>query len=221
MSVGVPCATLRSAPVIKPIGGRCLRLLQNHHFGKETAVRFTALLINASYNCNSSGILSPDCYQALVRRNDFQSSIPSADMISVLTPALLLLPLGLWLLVRVFEHGRRARNLPPGPPTTPFLGNHFDVYKLPTYLQYSKLAKEYGEIFSLKSGPSGTIVVLNSPEAIQDVMERQGALTSGRPMKVVSERITGGLMIGITQPSELLSDTNSVINKSLICFDDL
>jgi len=138
-------------------------------------------------------------------------------MISISTSALLLLPLGLWLL-RLFERGRRARNLPPGPPTTPFLGNHFDVDKLPTYLQYTQLAKEYGEIFSLKSGPSGTIVVLSSPEAIQDVMERQGGLTSGRAIKVVLERITGGLMIGVTQPSELPSDTNSAINKFLIFY---
>ena len=108
----------------------------------------------------------------------------------------------IWFILRLYRGSCRGSNLPPGPPTTPFLGNLLDIPRKSSYLQYTKWAKEYGDIFSLKGGPNGTIVVLTSPEAIYEVLEKQGGATAGRSNRTIIQRITRGLMVGLSQPSK-------------------
>ncbi|KAG8913572.1 hypothetical protein FRC02_005397 [Tulasnella sp. 418] len=84
------------------------------------------------------------------------------------------------LLHRISKIGQREPLLPPGPPTTPVLGNIAILPKTDTYVKFNEWAKQYGEIFSLKVG-SKTIIVLSSPEAIFHVMEKNGLITANKP----------------------------------------
>jgi cytochrome P450 len=50
-------------------------------------------------------------------------------------------------------------------------------------------AKEYGDIFSLKVMDQ-TMIVLNSPTAIRDVIDKHGAASSNRPKSILADMIT-------------------------------
>ncbi|GJM96694.1 hypothetical protein PR202_ga13556 [Eleusine coracana subsp. coracana] len=52
--------------------------------------------------------------------------------------------------------------LPPSPPSVPFLG-HLHLVKTPFHAALSRLAKQYGPVFSLRMG-SRLAVVVSSPE---------------------------------------------------------
>lgn len=54
--------------------------------------------------------------------------------------------------------GRREKNLPPGPPTIPVLGNVHQIPKKGAHFQFTAWARKYGGIYSLKLG-TGTAVV--------------------------------------------------------------
>ncbi|KAG8997184.1 hypothetical protein FRB93_000470 [Tulasnella sp. JGI-2019a] len=93
-----------------------------------------------------------------------------------------------WLAYKVSRIGQRASDLPPGPPTKPLLGN---ILKFPTqtaHLKFTEWSNTYGEIFSLKIA-SSTVVVLNSPQAVREVMESKvnAPLTADRPQMYVAE----------------------------------
>ncbi|EJD43339.1 cytochrome P450 [Auricularia subglabra TFB-10046 SS5] len=82
--------------------------------------------------------------------------------------------------VRLKNMGRRAKELPPGPPTVPILGNLHVLPKEFAHVAFTKWAHEYGEIFSLKMA-NGTAVVLTSVEAAREVLDRRSATTVDRP----------------------------------------
>ncbi|KAF9002370.1 putative cytochrome P450 monooxygenase, partial [Cyathus striatus] len=69
----------------------------------------------------------------------------------------------IWLCTQRF--GRRESDIPPGPSTSPLL---------------TRWAREFGDIYSLKLF-NKTLVVLSSPEAVKNVLDKQGAVTGGRP----------------------------------------
>lgn len=50
------------------------------------------------------------------------------------------------------------------------------------------LAKEYGDIFSLKTLDK-TIIVLNTPSAMKEIFERHSLATSNRPKSIIGEMI--------------------------------
>ncbi|KAF9010845.1 cytochrome P450 [Cyathus striatus] len=79
-----------------------------------------------------------------------------------------------YLLLRPRKKGRR---LPPGPPTYPIIGN---IPSLPLYIQFTKWAKLYGDVCTVKVG-SVTMIVMNTAEAVRDIIEKNTALTSDRP----------------------------------------
>ncbi|KAK8108236.1 uncharacterized protein PG998_010249 [Apiospora kogelbergensis] len=94
----------------------------------------------------------------------------------ILTPVILLLLL--W--IASLMPGGRAKNLPPGPRTLPFLGNMHMIPRRRLDLKFSQLAKIYGPVFSLKVG-SGTMVVFNSAKPAIEVMDKQSLYSSNRP----------------------------------------
>ncbi|KIK74882.1 hypothetical protein PAXRUDRAFT_835861 [Paxillus rubicundulus Ve08.2h10] len=70
--------------------------------------------------------------------------------------------------------------LPPGPTSIPFLGN---VWKLNTnapYLTYAEWSKVYGDILYTRLF-NQEIIVLNSEEAVVELLERRSAKYSDRP----------------------------------------
>ncbi|KAJ6573872.1 cytochrome P450 [Mycena vulgaris] len=95
------------------------------------------------------------------------------------------------IVYRILRIGSRDKSLPPGPPTVPLLGNLNIFPRFLAYHQFSRWASEYGDIYSLKIGP-GTVVVLQSSEAILEVMDRNSGSTSDRPPNHFVDIITTG-----------------------------
>ncbi|ETN43429.1 uncharacterized protein HMPREF1541_02588 [Cyphellophora europaea CBS 101466] len=107
----------------------------------------------------------------------------------ILTLAVALLASVLYAVVFV---GRRDRRLPPGPPTLPIIGNLHQIPTKGSYFTFTKWAKQYGGIFSLKLGP-GTAVVLTDRRLVKQLIDKKSGIYSNRPHSYVSHNlITGG-----------------------------
>lgn len=82
----------------------------------------------------------------------------------------------LWRLLRI---GSRPKDLPPGPPTLPILGN---IHQMPTHdahKQFLAWAQEYGPIYSLMLGTK-TLIVLSKDEVVKELLDRRSAIYSDR-----------------------------------------
>ncbi|KAI9441790.1 cytochrome P450 [Lactarius indigo] len=91
----------------------------------------------------------------------------------------------LYLLLAFRDH-RRRRGLPypPGPPSWPIIGNLLDVPKLSPWLAYANMSKKYGDVLCIKV-LGQVVIVLCSPTAIKDLLERRGELYADRkPMPI-------------------------------------
>lgn len=67
-----------------------------------------------------------------------------------------------------------------------------DFSSLLLWQQFTKWAKEYGPIYSLKAG-SQTMVVLTGPKEVKELLDRRSATSSDRPdLHVANEIITNG-----------------------------
>ncbi|KAI9457532.1 cytochrome P450 [Russula earlei] len=69
---------------------------------------------------------------------------------------------------------------PPGPPPLPLIGNLFDIPKEFAWLQFSALAKKYGDVISFRVFGQ-VIVVLNTSKATKELFEKRGEIYSDRP----------------------------------------
>lgn len=82
----------------------------------------------------------------------------------------------------------RNVTLPPGPPTTPFLGNlNVKLDNLPESFREYRL--KYGDVFSLILG-SKTMVVFNGLETLKEVFIKNGDVTSERPDMFIAKEIS-------------------------------
>lgn len=116
----------------------------------------------------------------------------------------------LWQLSKI---GRRPKDYPPGPPTLPLLGNLHQIPDQKRHLQFEKWAREYGPIFSLMLGTKA-MIVLNSDQAIKDLVDKRGAIYSSRPDAYIAQDIlSGGLRVlfmvcapGNARPSQWMAD---------------
>ncbi|KZT60971.1 cytochrome P450 [Calocera cornea HHB12733] len=98
----------------------------------------------------------------------------------VLMLDLLAASVGAWLVYNISTYGRREKGLPPGPPTSFLVGNILEIPPKRAFHKLVEWAREYGEIYSIKFGHK-TTVVLNSPTAVQAVMEKGSRVTQDRP----------------------------------------
>ncbi|KAJ7830889.1 cytochrome P450, partial [Mycena olivaceomarginata] len=98
-------------------------------------------------------------------------------------------------LLHLLSIGRRERGLPPGPPTVPLLGN---IHLLPNvqqmHLKFMEWSRKYGEVFSIKIG-STTMVVLSSPTAIQEIVDKNSWAANSRPVNYLAGLAAGGYHI--------------------------
>ncbi|PIA35872.1 hypothetical protein AQUCO_03400038v1 [Aquilegia coerulea] len=70
------------------------------------------------------------------------------------------------------------KNLPPGPYPSPIIGNLLQVGNKP-HVQFAKLAKTYGDLFTLKLGFQ-RVVVASSPAAAIEVLKKHDKILTGR-----------------------------------------
>lgn len=100
-----------------------------------------------------------------------------------------------WLTWVLFRVGRRESGLPPGPPTIPILGNLHVFPTVRMHIKFTEWARIYGDIFSLKL-VNGTVTVLNSLEAVWNVLEHQNNVTSNRPPSTIARMVADDLHFG-------------------------
>ncbi|KAK2835624.1 hypothetical protein Q5P01_016108 [Channa striata] len=86
-----------------------------------------------------------------------------------------------FLLMAEYLRNRRPSGFPPGPWTFPLVGNMFSLDMNKAHEGMTKLAEKYGNVYSLKMGPSWTLV-LNGLEAVQEGLVTKGDILADRPL---------------------------------------
>ncbi|KAJ7845273.1 cytochrome P450 [Mycena olivaceomarginata] len=116
-------------------------------------------------------------------------------------------------LLHLLSIGRRERGLPPGPPTVPLLGN---IHLLPNvqqmHLKFMEWSRKYGEVFSIKIG-STTMVVLSSPTAIQEIVDKNSWAANSRPVNYLAGLAAGGYHILFAADTPLLRNLRKAIAR--------
>ncbi|XP_058186834.1 cytochrome P450 81Q32-like [Rhododendron vialii] len=80
-------------------------------------------------------------------------------------------------------HGRR--NLPPSPPSLPFIG-HLRLLKVPIHRNFFKLSQTLGPIFSLRLG-SQLVVVISSSSISEECFTKNDIVLANRPRFIIGK----------------------------------
>ncbi|KAI4866579.1 putative O-methylsterigmatocystin oxidoreductase [Hypoxylon rubiginosum] len=97
------------------------------------------------------------------------------------------------LITAWLRHDRRIDTI-PGPKGYPFIGIG---YKLPpkTSTIFREWASEHGELFKVRVGWYNWVVI-NSPEAVGEILEKQGVSTASKaPLPMSHDVVTGGMRL--------------------------
>ncbi|KAL0890655.1 hypothetical protein Bca101_014638 [Brassica carinata] len=86
---------------------------------------------------------------------------------------------------------KMKKNLPPGPPRLPIIGNLQQLGSKP-HRSMLKLSEEYGSLMSLKFGHVSTVVA-SSPETVKDVLKTFDADCCSRPYLTYAARLSYNL----------------------------
>ncbi|XXG97470.1 hypothetical protein Hte_003772 [Hypoxylon texense] len=108
-------------------------------------------------------------------------------------PALSVL-IGFAALIAAWLRRDRRIDTIPGPRGYPFIGIG---YKLPPKTQtvFREWASEYGELFKVRVGWYNWVVI-NTPEAIGEILEKQGVNTASKaPLPMAHDVVTGGMRL--------------------------
>ncbi|KAF8334675.1 cytochrome P450 [Cantharellus anzutake] len=84
------------------------------------------------------------------------------------------------LFVAVSFVKRSSLPLPPGPPKTFYFGNAHQIPSKFKYLKFMEWSKQYGDVMHLTVF-GAPVIVLNSVEAVTDLLEKKSAIYSSRP----------------------------------------
>ncbi|CAK4033461.1 O-methylsterigmatocystin oxidoreductase [Lecanosticta acicola] len=111
--------------------------------------------------------------------------------------------------------GRREKNLPPGPPTVPLLGNILHIPSKGAHFYFTKLARQYGAIFSLKLG-TGTAVVITDRRLVKELLDKRSSKYSERPTSYVAHLVSGGDHVLLMQYGPQWRDTRKLLHGSFM-----
>ena len=96
----------------------------------------------------------------------------------------------------------KGLRLPPGPWGFPIVGSAYQIAARPREIQRI-WAKQYGELVSVKVGLKN-VVLINSPAAAKEIMDKRSAITSSRtPLPVAGEVASGGKRINMMDNTPL------------------
>ncbi|CAI0464916.1 unnamed protein product [Linum tenue] len=84
---------------------------------------------------------------------------------------------------------RRRLNLPPSPPSLPFIG-HLHLLKQPLHRTLQTLSTKYGPIFSLTLGVRNVLVV-SSPSLVEECLNKNDVVFANRPHSFLGWKILG------------------------------
>jgi cytochrome P450 len=93
---------------------------------------------------------------------------------------LLLVPASVYFLLGLRPRRPSTLNFPPGPTPIPILGNIHQIPLQKSFLQFAQWSREHGPIIGLHLGPQRA-VILNSWQAVRDLLDQRGAIYSSRP----------------------------------------
>ena len=148
-----------------------------------------------------------------------QLSARAARSITVATMSPLILSVLAFLLagsIYIFLNvGRRAKNSPPGPPTLPILGNLHVIPKKGAHFQFTRWAKEYGGLYTLKLG-TGTAAVITDPRLVKELIDKKSSKYSERPKSYVAKLISGGDHILLMDYGPQWRDTRKLLHGTFM-----
>lgn len=110
---------------------------------------------------------------------------------------------------------RAGAALGPGPKRAPFVGNLFNFPEKKWYETFSSWATEYGDIvyIDLMGTP---MIILNSLDAIQELMEKRMRIHSGRPhTTLVCDMMSWGYILTLLQPNKDFTEQRRLFQKSI------
>ena len=111
--------------------------------------------------------------------------------------------------------GRRGKDLPPGPPTVPVLGNIPHIPLKGAHFQFTEWARKYGEIYTLKLG-TGTAAVVTSRRLVKELIDKRSGKYSERPVSYVANLISGGDHILLMDYGQQWRDTRKLLHGSFM-----
>lgn len=103
-------------------------------------------------------------------------------LFNIATAGILLFLVAAWL--ARFLSNRKKKNLPPGPPRLPVIGNLHQAPENDPWRKYQEWSKQYGPIYSLQYGLN-TIIMLGTHEAAHDLLDKRSNIYSSRPRVVM------------------------------------
>jgi hypothetical protein len=90
------------------------------------------------------------------------------------------------ILALVVLRRRHKQLLPPGPKPLPFIGNLLDLPKDKAWLTYHQWNERYGNVICVDA-LGQKIIILGSAAAVDDLIEKRGAVYSDRPVTTMME----------------------------------
>ncbi|KAF6145049.1 hypothetical protein GIB67_013400 [Kingdonia uniflora] len=93
----------------------------------------------------------------------------------------------IFLIVKFWKNS--GKNLPPGPPKLPFIGNMNRLLGLAPHRSLTELAQKYGPIMHLQLG-SVSAIIISSADVAKEIMKTQDLVFANRP-QVVSAKLLG------------------------------
>lgn len=96
----------------------------------------------------------------------------------------------IFLLLADIMRRRRPKTFPPGPLSWPVIGNTITIDFKKAHLELCRLAEQYGNIYSLKMGPTWT-VVLNGYKTVKEALVTHGDAMADRPDNALARDVSG------------------------------
>ncbi|KAH9063196.1 cytochrome P450 [Lactarius vividus] len=109
---------------------------------------------------------------------------------------------------------RRGFSYPPGPSPSPIIGNFSDVPKLSPWLAYANMSKKYGDVVCLRVFGE-VVVVLCSPTAIKDLLEKRGELYADRTPFPILEIMDVDWLFPLTRMGKYWHEGRKLLDRSL------
>ncbi|KEF62901.1 uncharacterized protein A1O9_00875 [Exophiala aquamarina CBS 119918] len=112
-------------------------------------------------------------------------------------------------------HFRAKYKFPNPVPGLPIVGNMLQVPKEDSRMYFAKLAKQYGEMYTLKLG-TNRWVFLNSSRVVNDIMEKRASIyVSRQNLPMAGDIVSGGNRLLFLPHNELWKRERKIMHETL------